>query len=214
MKKISLGLLPLLFIVLTSRCTMADDIEKLKGTVDSLQLVIGTPSFETGIHLDFINAKTTDYIDDAEIKVTVSGKNAADLYNNLGVKENPFLSRHGMMELIVDPRLVDTTAMKTTPLEFDLTVSVTGYNQGTQRVRLFGAGMEKYSIVLIKLDDTPAGISASNTTNFASAGSNGKTTQQNSVNMNAGQQSISIGAGVGLKDAAGNPVSGTVAASV
>lgn len=214
MKKLILGLLPVLFIVLTSRCTLADDIEKLKGAVDSLQLVIGTPSFETGVHLDFINAKTKNYVDETEVKVTVTGTHAQDVYNNLGVRENPFLSHHGMMELIIDPRKVDTTAMKTTPFEFDVTVAATGYNSVTQRVKLYGAGMEKISITLIKLNDAPAGISASANSNFVGTNSSGNTNQQSTINMNAGQQSVTIGAGVGLRDASGNPVTGTVAANV
>lgn len=214
MKKLIFGIIPVLFIVLTSRCTLAEDIEKLQGAVDSLALVIGTPSFETGVHFDFINAKTKNYVDEVEVKVTVTGTHSQDVYNNLGVRENPFLSRHGMMELIIDPRKVDTTAMKTTPFEFNVTVEATGYNSVTQKVKLFGSGMEKIAITLIKLNDAPAGISASSTNSFVGTNSSGRTTQQSSINMNAGQQSVTIGTGVGLRDDSGNPVTGTVAASV
>lgn len=214
MRKLIFGLLPLLFIGLTSRCTLAEDLEKLKGAVDSLQLVIGTPSFETGVHLDFINAKTKNYINEVEVKVTVSGINSQDVYNNLGVRENPFLSRHGMMELIIDPRKVDTTAMKTTPVDFNVTVEASGYNSVTQRVKLFGAGMEKIAITMIKLTDAPAGISAKSTTSFTSTNSAGRTTTPSVMSMNSGQQAVSIGTGVVMRDAAGNPVTGTVAANV
>jgi hypothetical protein len=214
MRKLFLGLLPVLLIVLTSRCTLAEDIEKLKGAIDSLNLVVSTPSFETGIHLEFINGKTKDYVNDAKIEVTVSGQNAAYVYNNLGIKENPFTTGLGLMELVIDPRQVDTTTMKTSPLVVDLTITADGYNPVTQRVRLFSEGMKKYSITMIKLNDAPEGVTVASKTNFISASINGKTLTPSTVTMNSGEQSISIAPGVTLKDENGKPVTGAITASV
>lgn len=213
MKKLLLGLLPVLCILLTSRCTLAEDIEKLQGAVDSLGIVIGTPTFETGVYLDFINAKSKNYVDEVEIKVNVTGTDGQYVYNNLGVREDQFLSRIGMMELVIDPRKVDSVSMLTTPLEFNVTVQAEGYNPVTQKIKLFKPGMQMTAITLVKLDDAPEGISASVTNNFVGTNSSGRTTQKGEITMNSGEQSITINEGVVMRDEAGNPVTGTIAAS-
>lgn len=214
MKKLFFGILPVLFVVLTSRCTLAEDIEKLTGVADSLQLVVGTPKFETGVHLEFRNGKTNSYVDETDVEVRVSGKNAGDVYNNLGMKETPYITKLGILELIINPAKVDTAAMRTNPLEFEVTVTASGYNPVTQRVRLFGKGMEKVAITMIKLSDTPDGVTAQQASTFAVAGLTGTTVLPSTITMNGGDQNVRLGAGVRLKDAAGNPVSGTVSATV
>lgn len=48
--------------LLFSECTLNEDLTNLKSSVSDLKLFIGTPEFKTGVHLDFIDAKTNAYI--------------------------------------------------------------------------------------------------------------------------------------------------------
>lgn len=116
MKKLTLIFATLSLVVLTSRCTFADDIDKLTElATDSLSLVLGTPVFDTGFQLEVKNAKSKDYIEDAEVSVSITGKNAGLVYNNLGIKSSVYKSKLGMLNFILDPTKIDTTAIPATP---------------------------------------------------------------------------------------------------
>ncbi len=215
MKKLTLIFATLSLVVLTSRCTFADDIDKLTElATDSLSLVLGTPVFDTGFQLEVKNAKSKDYIEDAEVSVSITGKNAGLVYNNLGIKSSVYKSKLGMLNFILDPTKIDTTAMKSTPLEFDLQISAPGYLPVTQRVQFQRKELRIISVNLVKLNDAPAGIAVSSAAAFASSNASGATTSTASVSMNGGGQVLTIEPGVVMRDAAGAAVSGTVAATI
>ena len=215
MKKFAFIVLTLSFVVLTSRCTFTEDIDKLsKLATDSLSLVMGTPQFETGLQLEIKNAKTNDYIRDAEVTVTVTGKNAAYIYNNLGMKSSAYKSKFGIIHLIVDPTKTDSASMLNTPIEFDLQISAPGYNTVTQRFQFDQKVTDYRTINLIKLTDAPEGVVVASSPGFTSSGGNGSTSTTGTLALNGGEQELKIQPGVVLRDASGNAVTGTVTANV
>ncbi len=215
MKKLFLVVMTISFVVLTSRCTFTEDIEKLTNlATDSLSLVLGTPVFDTGLQLAIKNAKTNDYIEDAVVTVTVSGKDAAIVYNNLGIKSSAYKTKLGLIHLILDPTKIDSAAMLTTPKEFDLQISAPGYTSVTQRVQFERKRTRILTVNLVKLNDAPEGVVVASAPSFASSSASGSTTSTAVLPLNGGEQQLSLAPGVVLRDASGAAVTGTVTANV
>lgn len=214
MRKAFFLFFPLLFIFMFSRCNIAEDIKNLQGAIDSLQIVISTPEFNTLVKVEFIDAKTDEYISGKTINAKVSGKNANDVYSNLGTRETTYTTSHGLMMLVIDPKAVDSVAMKTTPIEFDLVVTADGYLSTTQRVMLYEAKLNTVTIKLTNITNAPQGVSVSVNNSYAVAGVTGQTVAPAVQTMNLGKQTVTVPAGVVLKDASGNPVTGTVKSEI
>lgn len=200
--------------IFLSKCTLTDDLNQLQDAIDSLYIVIGTPEFTTAVHIEFIDASSNEYISGQDVEVQISGKNASAIFSNMGTKESTFIAKHGFLDLIVNPAVVDTNAMKTTPIEFDVSVKSNQYRSVTQRVRLFSDGRTDVIIKLINLSNTPEGVTAAINNNFTATLPDGRTLQSAAIAMNGGQQSVTIPAGIVLKDANGNAISGTVKSEI
>jgi len=186
---------------------------KIQNSLDSLKISIGSPQFNALVHLEFVDAKTMEYIQ-GNATVTLSGKNAADIYNNIGQRSESFTTMIGMLDLVVDPHKVDTNTIKDNPVEFQVSASLAGYASITQKVFVHENKTKSIVISLIKLSNAPSGVSVAQNTNFATSSPEGQVLQISGESMNSGNQTITIPAGVILKDASGNPVSGTVSSQV
>jgi hypothetical protein len=213
MKK-GLLVLPLLLVLIFSRCNFTEDIKTLQGAFDSLQVVVGTPQFNTSVVLQFFDAKTEALIRDKKISVTISGKNSSDVYSNIGMRETVHSTTLGLLPLVIDPKVVDTVAMKTTPIEFDVVISVDGYLSTTQRVKINEAKMNMLQIRMISFSNPPQGVSVAVNNSYSVAGTNGHTLSPANQSMNLGKQTVSIPTGVILKDASGNPISGSIKSEI
>ena len=204
---VALALTPMLF----SHCTLTEDLGKLKTSLDCVKIALGTPEFKALAHLQFVDAKTNQYIADVAT-VTVGGKNASAIYNTLGQSATTCKTMMGMLDLIIDPHLA--TALDTNPVEFTVTTNLAGYVNVTQKVVFIENKIKSVTIPLIKISDAPQGVSVSQKTNFASATNTGALTLPASESLNSGAQTVDIQQGVILKDASGNPVTGTVNSQV
>ncbi len=214
MRKILFTLPLLLLVMLFSRCNINEDLKTLQSAIDSLQIVIGTPEFNTLVKVEFIDATTNRYVSGKTINARVLGKNANDVYSNLGTKETSYTTSHGLLMLVIDPKAVDSVAIKTAPIEFDLAVTADGYLSTTQRVMLYEAKLNTVTIKLTNLTNAPQGVSVSVNNSFAVAGVTGQTVAPAIQTMNLGKQTVTVPAGVVLKDASGNPVTGTVKSEI
>lgn len=208
--------LPFVFLILLlfTRCNLADDLKVLQTQMDSLQIVIGTPEFNTLVKVEFVDARTDNNIINNTVNVQVVGKDASNIYSNIGTRETNHTTNHGMLLLVVDPKVVDTTAMKTNPIEFDLVVSANGYASTTQRVFLHQAKLNRVIVRLTNLSTPPQGVSVAVNNGFATAGQDGRTTTSALQSMNSGSQTVTVPAGVILKDEQGNRISGTVRSEI
>lgn len=213
MKK-GLLVLPLLLVFLFSRCNFTEDIKTLQGAFDSLQVVVGTPQFNTSVVLQFFDAKTEALIRDKKISVTISGKNATDVYSNIGIRETVFSTTLGLLPLVIDPKVVDTVAMKTTPIQFEITINVDGYLSSVHNVKINEAKMNTLQIMLISTANPPQGVSIAVNNNYTVASLSGQTLSPSIQSLNLGKQTVSIPTGTVLKDASGNPITGTVKSEI
>lgn len=197
-----------------SRCTLTEDISSLKKSVDSLQIIVGTPKFNTNVHIEFVDAKTGQFIKSSDVNVVVSGKDASSIYNNIGQKKSGYTSKMGFVDLIVDPHKVDSVAIKTTPVEFAVSASVNGYLSATQKITVDKATRHNIRIKLIKMDAAPEGVSVAVNNNFTTTGASGKTLNSSTQTLNTGKQTVVIPKDVILKDATGAPITGTLKSEI
>lgn len=204
----------LISAVFFSKCTLTEDIASLKKSVDSLQIIVGTPQFNTLVHFEFIDAKTKQFIKSSDVSVVVSGKDASLIYNNIGQKKSTYLSKMGFVDLVVDPHKADSASLKVTPLEFIVSANVDGYLSASQKVTINKASRLNVRIQLIKMDAAPVGVSVAVNNNFTSTGANGKTLASSTQTMNAGKQAVVIPKDVILKDASGTPITGTLKSEI
>jgi len=209
MKKLSFSLLTVLLVLFFSKCTLQEDLNKLQGSLDSLQLVLSNPEFNTSVQLEFIDAKTNTYIKGKTVKVTIGGKNASDLYNNLATKQSVYSSSVGYMLFVIDPRKIDSTKISSEPLEFTVTTEIDGYLDATQKIFIHKIGENREEIKLINTATPPAGVSIAVNNNFTTT-LNGMIATTGTQTMNGGEQTVVIPKGTVLKDASGNVVNGTV----
>ncbi|MEI8084803.1 MAG: hypothetical protein WCG93_01175 [Paludibacter sp.] len=165
-----LAFVPMLF----SRCTITEDMNKLQSSVDSLKILVGTPQFNTYAHLVFVDAATNLPIEDKDVKVSISGKNAANIYNNMGAHLTEYTSKWGMLDLVVNPHKMDTSSLATNPLEFIITPTLTGYVGDPQKAMLFNSGTNTVTIPMINLSAPPAGYYSSTNVNIGETNANGQ----------------------------------------
>jgi hypothetical protein len=209
MKKVFILPLAVLLVLFFSKCTLQEDLNKLKESLDSLQIVIANPEFSTYAHIEFRDAKTDDYISGKTITVTIDGKNAAAIFNNLGSKQTSYTTKVGFIDFIIDPHAVDTTKIGTDPLEFTVTTSIDGYVDATQKVIISHTKLNTAVVKLINITSAPAGVTVAVNNNFTTTLS-GVVANTGTQLMNGGQQSVAIPKGTVLKDETGNILSGTV----
>lgn len=200
--------------LLFSECTINEDLAKLKSSVGDLKVSIGTPEFKTGVHIDFIDAKTNAYITGvADVKV--SGKDASIIYNNLGQARNfNHQTMNGMLSLIVDPHKVNAATIASNPVQFDITTSLAGYADVTKSVTLSEYKTQNIVIPLIKLDATPVGVTVTDNTSFTTSSQTGAVQTSSVETINGGDQTVAIQQNVVMQDGSGNPVSGVIQSQI
>jgi len=200
--------------LLFSECTLKEDLAKLQSSVGDLKLSIGTPEFKTGVHIDFIDAKTNAYITGvADVKV--SGKDASIIYNNLGQAMNlKHQTMNGMLSLIVDPHKINAATIASNPVQFDITTSLAGYADVTRSVTLREYKTQNIVIPLIKLDAAPVGVTVTDNSSFTTSSQSGAVQTANVETINGGAQTVEVQQNVVLQDASGNPVTGTIQSQI
>ena len=169
---VALALVPLLF----SKCTLSQDLDKLQSSVDSIQIVVGTPQFRNTIHFEFVDAKTKQYITGKTLNLKVTGTGATYVYDNIGNKADSYNANNGMLDLVIDPH-IDSTYMAANPIRVNVTPVVDGYLSQTQQVEVTHQRMKNVTVSLVSLTgNNPEGVKVSSQSNTPTYDTQGKTT--------------------------------------
>jgi hypothetical protein len=171
-----------------------------KITVTEPETEISTKSFDTYVHLEFVDAKTGEYLRGEKVTLSLSGKDANEVYNNLGLRGSTFSTEIGMYDLVVDPAKTSS--------DFVIKVSAAGYNDYTHHAQLIDARFTPIRIPLVNLSDLPDGVSTSAATQITTD-SQGKTLSEVIIPVNSAN-TVVIPAGSVFKDAQGKAVTGNV----
>jgi len=210
-KKSSIFLAVIFTATFFSQCNIKDDISKLTEAAEDLRILIGTPEFSAIAQLQLMDAKTNQFIT-TDATITLSGTDSKYIYNNLGEKQAEYKSSLGMLSLAVDPHFVDL--IKTTPIEFDLTIKATGYATVSQKVKFTEAKLNQLTVNMIKLDQAPVGVTVTVNPNIGNTNSTGAIAQTTTQTLNSGTETVEVAQGVIMKDEAGVPVTGNIESQV
>lgn len=141
-----------------SRCSLNEDIAKITDSLDSLQIIVGTPEFNTGVHIEFVDARTEEIIEKSDVSVTVSGKDAGMVYNNIGSKQESYKSNWGVLDLVIDPHKTDSASLLANPIQFEVTALLAGYSSETLPVTIYDTSIQTMRIPLINISNPPDGV--------------------------------------------------------
>ena len=106
----------------------------------------------------FVDAKTGTLLDvngNEKIKVAIYGKNAADVVDNLGGKNLGTAS--GFLAIALNEGVLPST---TAPTEFTVHATANGYLPADVQVTLVQEGHRHLIVSMVKVSDTPDGVSA------------------------------------------------------
>jgi SpoU rRNA methylase family enzyme len=219
---VALALSPILF----SHCTLTEDLGKLKTSFDSVKIALGTPRFNTQAHLVFVDAVTNLPIEDQDVKVSVSGRDAALMYNNMGAHLSEYTGKWGILDLMVDPHKVDTAALRTKPIEFVITPTMAGHVGTPQLVLISNPTTNNVNVPMINLSAPPAGYYSSTNVIVGNTNSNGQISGGTPISLTPRQFSKGSLSDIGgvhylwflnnttLLDASGNTLVGEVSCNL
>src|SRR5690606_25478721 len=108
MKKIFKSLLLAIILLLLPNCTFQEDLERLQNTLDSVQVYVSNPEFNTKISIVLVDASNGHLLSDKDIQIEISGKDADKILSSLGTNETSFQLTYGSLNLVVNPMKIDT----------------------------------------------------------------------------------------------------------
>jgi hypothetical protein len=200
MKKKLFCLLTLFLSVVLVSCSENDG----SGVKTTDEIIIKTKAFETYLHVEFIDAKTGEYLKGKKVTVNVTGTDANAVYNNLGAEGSEYTSEIGMLDLVVDPSKNYS--------DFILKVSAAGYSDYYQRTRINETKFTPIRILMTNLTELPEGVSKGEQKQITIP-ADGKTVDNVFINLNPAN-TISIPKGTVFKDASENIISGNIESKV
>lgn len=175
-----------------------------EGIKTSEEIILKAKTFDTYLHLEFVDAKTNESLRGKDVTLVVKGKDAESVYNNLGVKESAYTTQAGFYDLIVDQS-------KATG-DFVVNISTAGYENYVYHIRLQNPTFNAFQAKLIKTDNLPEGISVANPESFTT-NAEGKTTEDVAISIDD-SNSVYLPEGVVLKDEEGKVLTGEIESKV
>lgn len=189
--------------------------KKLDVTAGVEQIVDATFS-EASVSFQFMDAKTGMQLDlngDQDIQISISGKNASDVVNNIGGSN--LEAGSGILATALREGVLPTQSNQ---VEFSIHATATGYLPTDYNVVLRTEGHFHYMVEMVSISDAPAGISINQGT-ISGVPSTGITASAFSLSPNAVTSSgttasVTIPAGTKLMDKNNVAVSGTITSTL
>ncbi|MDP3444465.1 MAG: hypothetical protein Q8T08_16525, partial [Ignavibacteria bacterium] len=175
--------------LLFTGCSLSDDIAAITESLDSLKISVGTPRFTTGVNLVFVDAKSKRVIESKSITVTVNGKDAGSVHNNIGAKESPYVRNWGMLNLIIDPHKFDSTTLKENPLFFSIRATIDGYMPVDKEILIYEVGKQRVVVEMINEQNPPEGVIVQKFENVFTTANDGRVTKSSTINVFANSTS-------------------------
>lgn len=150
--KINMAKIFLLFsVVLFSACDdyFTNPMKDKETGEDINLLILDFNFFKTRMTYQLKDAKTGEIIQQ-NATLTFSGKNAGDIVNYSGEKNENYQTTQGQIELTADPNVAIS---ETAPFEFAITVEISGYNTLTRSISFQSEGVKTIELQLAKVSD-------------------------------------------------------------
>jgi hypothetical protein len=187
-----------------------------KKPTEGLQLIVGSNPVSAKLEISINNANpNSSEAFPVGLTVEIKGTDADKVYDISGINASKVQPANGILSLMVLPADKPT---ENNPLTFFIIAKAPGYMTANCPISIGDTGLFAFDIAMLKLDEAPAGVSATVNTSYALS-SGGEVTEDISIDLqaSAGKQEsakILIPKGTILKDASGNPVSGNITISM
>jgi hypothetical protein len=144
-------ILILMTVVLFTACEdyFVNPIKDKETGEDINLLIIDLNFFKTRMTYQLKDAKTGETIL-ANAKISFSGKNANDIVNYSGKKNQVYQTSQGQLELVTDPNVAIS---ESAPFEFVVKAEIAGYNTLEKTVSIQSDGIKTIDLELLKTAD-------------------------------------------------------------
>ena len=198
--RLTTGLL-IAMVLFTTSC------KKLADPTEGVKLIINFDPIKTTFSIQFIDAKTGELIgweDNKIVQVTISGPNADDVIDNIGLQKSSYSSVKGFLSLALDPDVVPT---KENPVTFSVVAHLNGYISTSKNITIINEGKFMYEIQMADFNNLPNGVTKI-VDNSGTTDTEGKVTGNINISTPGGEARLFIPAGTILKTAEEEPLVG------
>ncbi len=144
-------ILMLMTVVLFTACEdyFVNPLKDKETGEDINLLIIDLNFFKTRMTYHLKDAKTGETIQ-LDAKISFSGKNASDIVNYSGEKNQVYQTSQGQLELVTDPNVAISESV---PFEFVVKAEIAGYNTFEKTVSIQSEGIKTIDLELLKTAD-------------------------------------------------------------
>lgn len=186
---------------------------KVKNPLEGAKLIINYDILKTFINVQFEDAATGNLIGfegNEQVKVTITGENAAAVLDNTGVLKEEYKSSNGFLALALNPN-TQFVPSQSSPIKFTIVASIDGYISTSKNITISEEGTYNEKIVMTDISNPPPGVIVQETKDAGNLESETGTVESEIVvNTQGGEAEIIIPAGTVIKDSDGNTLSGSL----
>lgn len=189
----------------------------IKSPIEGVDVLFSAPPIVTNVSFEIFDAKTGTQIGLGDVYktslVTIEGIDKGKVIDYAGVAKTTFETKVGIVNFAILETVTPTAAA---PINLILVVESDGYIQSSLPISITKIGSHSFAINLVNPLNPPIGVgSASNTAGVSNNGTIAALVAVEGVdNKTKASASLSVPAGVIVKDANGNNVSGALKTTV
>lgn len=187
--------------------------KKITNPLENLKLIIDYNLIKTTVDFHIMDAATGQFLG-AEASnnalIIISGRDAQGIVDPIGarLKDNSVKVNRGLASVGISPAPAYTPS-ESKPVQFSIVVMSPGYLTTTRQISITKTGRHFVEVVLVRLNNTPNGVTATQQNGAATLQNGAVTTGATIVVPQAGT-SLSIPQGLVMRDANGNLLQGEI----
>jgi hypothetical protein len=191
--------------------------KKITDPLENLKLIIDYNLIKTTVDFHIKDAATGQYLGSEASNsalIIISGRDAQGIVDPIGakLKDNSVKVNRGLASVGISPAPAYVPS-ETKPVQFSIVVIAPGYLTSTKQISITQTGRNFVEVILVKLDNTPNGVSAIQQPNAATL-QNGTVVNSSTVVLPDAGVSLGIPQGLVMKDANGNMLQGGISVTM
>jgi len=192
----------------------------ITNPTQNIAVIFNTLSIKTNASVNFVDAATGVQIGTSSqsvlVNVNFTGPGASQIVSSLDVPETSTSTNFGVTTFGVNDNF---TPSAQNPVQVTIVASSSGYQTTSLPILIQSTGNTSYTISMVKISAPPAGSSTGQTSTPVQTNSSGQTASSINVQTNVeptshGSATLSVPTGTGITDASGQPLSGSLTATV
>jgi hypothetical protein len=179
--------------------------------VEGVEMIVDGTFSEASVSFQFVDAKTGKQLDingADNLAISITGKNAADIVDNVG--NTALKAGSGILAVGTKMGVMPST---TNAVEFEVHATANGYLPASTSVNIVQTGHSHYIVKMVDINNAPAGISvatANTTSNSQGIVNNTLTVSPNAGSSGGYTAEVTVPSGTKLFDKNNTAVTGTI----